>query len=311
MKKQIVPIFFSCDENYIPFLSVTIKSIIDNANSTTFYNIYILHTNISLSSQEIILNAQTKNIKIYFVDVYSKIKSIAKKLDDVRDYYTRAIFFRLFIPSIFKEFDKAIYLDCDIVVLTDIKKLYDIELNENILGVVVDDVVANNEDFKVYTKEAVGVDAKDYFNSGVLLMNLMEYRKEKIEEKFIKIMTEYNFLSVAPDQDFLNFICQGRVKYLDKSWNLMPVGPKFNEHINLIHYNMFMKPWHYDIMYEEYFWKYAEKTEYYDLILEKKKNYSASSKESDLNGVKRMVEMAYHIIDSKSNLNSMINKEKL
>lgn len=299
MKKEIIPIFFSCDDNYIPFLCVTMKSIIDNSNEQKNYEMYVLHTTISKSNQRLVKQYEKENIKIEFVNLENKVKSISKELDNVRDYYTQAIFYRLFIASLFPQFHKAIYLDCDIVVLNDIAKFYEINLEGNILGAIVDDVVANNEDFKIYTKETIGVESQKYFNSGVLIIDLDKYREHKIEEKFVQITKEYNFPSIAPDQDFLNFACFDNVKYLDKSWNRMPIKDGYQGELNLIHYNMFMKPWHYDIIYENYFWDYAKKTEFYSLLKEMKLNYSEECRKSDLEGVARMVKTAYEIIDSK------------
>lgn len=311
MNNTIIPIFFACDDNYAPFLMVTIKSIIENSNNHDIYKIYVLNTGIATDHIELIKKYEKENLKINFVDVTSKIQEISKELDDVRDYYTKAIFYRLFIASLFPQYDKAIYLDCDIVVLNDIANFFKIELDNNILGVVVDDVVANNDDFKVYTKETVGVEANKYFNSGVLLMNLEQYRKHNIENIFVEITKQYNFPSVAPDQDFLNFMCYGKVKYLSKSWNRMPIEDGYDGELNLIHYNMFMKPWRYNIMYEEYFWKYAEMTEFFELLKDMKNNYSDDNRQSDLKGVERMVKQAYQIIDSKYNLNSKLNRDEL
>lgn len=311
MNNTIIPIFFACDDNYIPFLMVTIRSIIENSNNSDIYRIYVLNTGIKKEHEDLIKGYEKSNVKIELVDVTPKIQEISKELDDVRDYYTKAIFYRLFIASLFPQYDKAIYLDCDIVVLNDIANFFKIELDNHLLGVVVDDVVANNDDFKVYTKETVGVEACKYFNSGVLLMNLEQYRKYDIENIFVDITKKYNFPSVAPDQDFLNFMCYGKVKYLDKSWNRMPIEDGYNGDLNLIHYNMFMKPWRYDIMYEEYFWKYAEMTEFYEFLKNMKINYSEENRQSDLKGVERMVKQAYQIIDSKYNLNSKLNRDVL
>lgn len=307
--KEIVPIFFSCDDNYVPFLTVTIKSIIENANPNNQYELYILNTGFHQEKKDLVKQLEQENIKISFVDLTNKIKDISKQLDEVRDYYTQTIFYRIFIGSLFPNLHKAIYLDCDIVVLSDIASFYDIELGDNILGVVIDDVVANNDDFKIYTKETIGVEASKYFNSGVLLMNLDEYRKNRIEETFVETLKQYHFESIAPDQDYLNFLCFGKVKYIDKSWNRMPIEDGYEGELNLIHYNMFMKPWHYDIKYEEYFWEYAKMTPYYNDLKNMKETYSDEDKKSDLDGVSRMVKQAYQIIDSKHTLYNKVKRK--
>lgn len=308
-RKEIIPIFFSCDDNYVPFLAVTIRSIIDNANPNNQYDFYVLNAGFAQKGIDKLKKLEQENVTITFVNVSEKIKDISKKLDEVRDYYTQTIFYRIFIASLFPNLHKAIYLDCDIVVLSDISEFYHIDIEDKILGVIVDDVVSNNEDFKIYVKEAVGVEPNKYFNSGVLLMNLDAYRENNIEESFVKVLTEFHFSSVAPDQDYLNFFCYNKVKYIDKSWNRMPVEDDYEGELNLIHYNMFMKPWRYEIKYQEFFWEYAKKTAYYDCLVDMKANYSEEKKRSDLEGVARMVKQAYDIINSKYNLNSKVKRD--
>lgn len=311
--KKEIPIFFSCDETYLPYLSVSLQSLIKNALSDANYNIFILTNNISKEGKEKIYSLQRKNISISFISLKDKIKGISKKLDDVRDYYNQTIFYRLFIASLFPHLKKAIYLDCDIVVLSDIAKFYDLPIGNNILGAITDGVVRGNEEFKYYVQKTIGIDPDKYFNSGVLLMNLSAYREAKIEEKFVYLLDTYKFIALAPDQDYLNYLCKDRIYYISESWNRMPIKEDgYNSSLNLIHYNMFMKPWHYSgVLYEDYFWKYATETVFYNQIFEEFKSYSEAQKASDLSGVSRMVEMMHKIIASNHYFAYLLPDEKL
>lgn len=308
MNNKVIPIFFGSDENYLPFLSVTISSIVKNSSPDYIYDIKVLCFDSSVINQDKIKFLETSNVRIEFVSVKNKVLGINNHLDEVRDYYTQAIFYRLFISSMYKELDKVIYLDSDIVLLSDIKDLYNIDLGDNILGVVRDDIVANNPAFKIYTKDALGINHDEYFNSGVLLMNLKEYRKNKIEEIFIEILNKSGFHSLAPDQDYLNVACKNKVKYLDKGWNFMPLDKLYSGKINLIHYNMFLKPWHYDVNYDEYFWLYASYTPYYEMLKNIKNNYSLVDKVDDAGGVDRMENQVNSIISSSYNFNQLFRK---
>lgn len=299
-----IPIFFSCDDNYIPYLTVTIQSIVDHMNDYDTYSIYVLHKGISEKNMLIVKEYEKDNLSINFISLEEKIKYISDLLDDVRDYYTQTIFYRLFIAGLFKSLTKAIYLDCDIIVNCDLAELYNIDLKGNTLGCVVDNVVRDNDDFKIYTKATVGVESHEYFNSGVLLIDLVEYRKNKIEEKFLYMLEHYVFKSVAPDQDFLNYVCKDSKLFIEEKWNRMPIDDGYDDEIKIIHFNMFMKPWLYDnVIYEDYFWNTAKRTPFYDQILAKKKSYTEEEKKNDLEGVKRMVEMCYEIINSRYTYN--------
>lgn len=114
-------------------------------------------------------------------------------------------------------------------------------------------------------------------------MNLDELRKTDFQGKFLYLLETVKY-SVVQDQDYLNRICKGRVKLLDKSWNVMPNATKdINEaDIKLIHYNYQYKPWHYDnIPYAKYFWDLAKKTEFYNKLAEVKENFTDEMKYQD------------------------------
>ena len=65
---------------------------------------------------KIITAMEKENVSICFIDVSEKLVTYGKKLN-LRDYYTVSIYFRIFIPGMFPEFKKAIYLDADMVIL--------------------------------------------------------------------------------------------------------------------------------------------------------------------------------------------------
>ncbi len=272
-----INLFFTCDDAYVPFLAVTLQSIKENKTKGNVYKVKVLHANsISAQSQNIINNEYNKdNIEIEFVDISATVSSVFNDLH-TRDYYSKSTYYRLFIPNLYPNLDKALYIDSDIVVLEDIANLYNIDLGDNLVGGVTDGIVASFQELKEYVTNRIGVDKwQDYFNAGVLPMNLKALREFNIEDKFIKLLGAVKF-TVAQDQDYLNTLCKNRVKRIDGAWDVMPFyGSELpREKLKLIHYNLAYKPWHHDeIMYEEYFWDYAKRTVYYDQICEEKKGY--------------------------------------
>lgn len=295
-----VPIFFAIDDKYIPFLAVTLQSLIYNSSEENIYEIKILYAkNVSKENITKIKKCEKENIKIEFVDLNSKLEQIKNKLH-TRNYFSSATYFRLFIPELYPQYDKAIYLDSDTIVLTDVAELYNINLKKNLLGAVSDGAVQAIEVFQEYVEKVVGVsDHNNYFNAGVLLMNLKELREHKLQEKFIYLLERLKY-EVAQDQDYFNRICKGRVKILDDKWNTMPImGEKKNkDDLKIIHYNLGTKPWHFDgVMYEDYFWKYAKMTEYYKVINDIKKNYKEADKVRDDANSSRLIELAKYEAD--------------
>lgn len=281
---EVIPIFFAVDDNYTPFLAVALQSLVANSSNEYYYAIKVLYTNISEENKNKILKYEKKNIKIEFVDLNYYIQEVKEKLF-TRDYYTKTTYFRLFIPNLYPQYTKVIYLDSDIVLLGDIAKLYHQELGGNLVAAVPDDIIQNEPIFQEYVEKVVGMaDYRRYFNAGVLVMNLDELRKFKFQEKFLYLLETVKF-AVVQDQDYLNRLCKGRTKILDTGWDRMPVQNNKTklEELNLVHYNLNYKPWHYDnILYGEYFWKYAKETEYYEEIKKIKDTYSEEQRFTDM-----------------------------
>lgn len=291
---EVIPIFFAVDDGYIPFLAVASESLIDNASKEYYYSIKILYTNINEENKRKINKYKCENVNIEFVDLNYYIEKVKDKLY-TRDYYTKTTYFRLFIPNLYPQYNKAIYLDSDIVVLGDISELYNQEIENNLVAAAPDDVIQSTKVFQEYAEKVVGVaDYRNYFNAGILLMNLDEFRKFKFQEKFLYLLETIKF-TVAQDQDYLNRLSKGKVKIIDKAWDKMPIAnDNFDENnLKIIHYNLAYKPWHYDnIKYKEYFWKYAKETEYYDDIRKIKDEYTEEERFNDMQQYKALKELA-------------------
>lgn len=299
-QENVVPVFYAADENYLPFLGVALESLKAYANPERVYHIHVLGSGKLGENAKKIKAMATKNIRIRFHDVSKRAEEITDAMH-CRDYYTGAIFYRLFIPDMFPEYDKAIYLDCDTVLCADIAELYDIDIKDDLMGAVADQAVASVGAFREYTKNALGIDPDKYFNSGVITLNLKKFREMHFYHTFCKILRSYAFI-VAPDQDCLNLICKNKVHYYSKAWNTMPSGGKQAVKPKLVHYNLSLKPWHYDeVLYEEYFWHFAKQTPFYQAILDKKSAFTPEMALKDEEGGKRLIALAQAEADSPCN----------
>ena len=286
MKKQtnnIIPIFFATDDNYMPFLRVALQSITKNTSKNNKYEIYVLNTGLKEENIENLKKFNKENISVKSVNIEEKIKDFSNRLH-TRDYYSKSTYYRLFIPTMFPQYDKALYLDSDIVVLSDIANLYNINIGNNMVGAIPDESVQIVPEFFKYVENFLGIERINYFNAGILVMNLKEMRKQNFEQKFLEMLMQIKF-NVAQDQDYLNVICKDKVKYISFSWNKMPL--KCNnanvKDLNLIHYNLSFKPWHYDdILYQEIFWQNAKEIGLEDEILNIRNNFTPEQKQKDI-----------------------------
>lgn len=306
---KIIPLVFAVDDNYAPFLGVTLKSIIENSSKDFLYKIYVLNTGLTSRNVKRISALAVDNFEIKYIDVNNELRKIRDRLF-IRDYYTDTTYYRFFIPELFPEYDKVLYLDSDIVVLDDIAKLYNTDIGDNLLGAVQEEVMANIEVFGNYVEEGLGIACKNYFNAGVALLNLKELRSFNILQKFLAMIDKYKF-EVTQDQDYLNVLCQDRVTMIELGWNKTPFKDVcFDERkIKLIHYKLSFKPWLYDdVTYADYFWKYAEKTSFYREILNIKLAYTDENRERDSIAYKNLMQLALDYTLSENNYKRLTEK---
>ena len=298
--EKVVPVFYAADENYLPFLGVALASLKARASKERTYHIHVLCSGSLGSNAKKIKEMETENIHVRFHVVSKRIEEIISVLH-CRDYYTPAIFYRLFIPDMFPQYDKAIYLDCDTVLCADIAELYDIDIKDSFIGAVADQAVASVVAFREYTKNALGIYAEKYFNSGVITLNLKKLREMNFFQTFFSVLSSYAFI-VAPDQDCLNLICKKKVHYYSKAWNAMPIGGGKGVKPKLVHYNLSLKPWHYDgVLYAEYFWEYARQTPFLKAIEKKKQSFTPEMAERDRVSGERLIALAQAEADSEHN----------
>ncbi len=300
--KKTIPIFFTIDDNFTYYLDCAIRSIMDNASREYDYKFYVLYENLPQEHIDTVVAAVTPPFSIEFIPMEKEFSEITNRPENrLRcDFFTMTSFFRIFIADMFPQYDKGIYIDSDVIVPGDISEMYEIELGDNILGACPDFSIRAVPPFVEYVDKAVGTPIEEYINSGILLMNLKKMRELHFSERFLDLMNTYHFDSVAPDQDYINAMSRGKIVYLDECWDAMPLvnaeKPPL-ENPKLIHFNLFRKPWCYDdIPYEEYFWKYAKQSPFYQDILDFKAAYSDEQKKADNETLDLMLENALKIM---------------
>lgn len=301
INQKEIPIFFSIDDGYAPYLSVALTSAIKNSDKRRNYKAIILYQELSEENKNKLSLLAEPHFKIEFIPMSDGLESITdRKSNHLRcEYFTLTIYFRLFIAAMFPQYDKGIYIDSDVVLLGDIAELFNTDIGDNYIGACYDHSIENVEPFCKYIREAVGVDNKKYINSGVLLMNLKKLREAEFHKHFLSLLNEYHFESVAPDQDYINAMFYGNIYYLDDIWDTMPNDSRpINGNAKLIHYNLFSKPWCYDnIQYGEYFWEYAKTSGYMECLKNYKENFTDEKKEAETKCLENMIKRALEIIN--------------
>lgn len=285
-----ISIIMSTDNNYSPYLGVTIKSLIENSSEENEYTVYVLDGGLNEITQKKLNKLETRNVKIKYIDIKKYFNGLDKKLFYLCDHFSIANYYRFFIPKIFKNFGKVIYCDCDAIFLADVAGLYKTNIGDNILGAVHDTEVImqvnSNENNKYYSRFLNLINPYNYLQSGMMLMNINKMIEINFTELCLKKLKELKTPKFV-DQCVINAVCEGQVYFLDNSWNVENHIMVFNRNVyNLapyetaidyynalenpkyLHFTGYIKPWHDPSTYNaDLFWQYARMTPFYEEIL--------------------------------------------
>ena len=313
MSNGKINIFYAVDDAFSKYTIVSIKSLIENSSDDENYLITVLNTGISENIKEIASRLQRKNVEIVFADVTDYLKSISEKLP-IRDYYSKTTYYRLFIAEMYPDLDKALYIDSDTIVLADVAKLYKTDLGDNFVGACNEQAMVQVNGYGEYVEYCLGISRYNYFNAGVILINCQKFREYAVLERFCDLLGFYSFV-VTQDEDYLNVICEDKVLFVDQGWNTEVFGeiPVKEEDYKILHYIMVSKPWHYhDCRLKDYFWKYAEKTEVYESILDDLNSYTDEQRKNDAESCDRLLQTAINETNREDNYFNMlcVNQKK-
>ncbi len=312
--KTVIPIFFSVNDAYSPFLATAINSIRDNASTEYAYHLHILTDDISADNRTRLSRLSAPDFEIEFSSLTGLMQSLPN-LQTLEQHCFGAfssltIYFRLFIPVLFPQYDKAIYLDADLVVPGDISRLWEEALGNKLLGAVADYSIQKIGPFMRYIDQYVGVDHQNYVNSGVLLLNCKRLREVDLAGRFLEWAGRYGLETVAPDQDYLNTLCWQGILYLDPNWNAMPSEClRCMDDPQIIHFNLSSKPWlNESVPYDEVFWKYAATSGYEKEIRAIREKFlrSPQAMRQYQSAIRKLIRMAGRLAQESTSFRSLI-----
>lgn len=209
-----VKIVMICDDNYVMPTLVALRSMVANREKFTHLNISVLGVNLSKYNSARLLNINrfsgiTLNV-LDKSDVVTKYQNI-----DKNRHVTFASLLKFFLPKIFENDDKVLYLDSDIIVQGDLSEFFNIDISDKYAAVVKDTLCVLNREYI----DNIGINNKFYFNSGVMLLNLRKMREDNITEKLIdyRLNVKQQFM----DQDAFNAVIGHNVKYVSYKWNFL------------------------------------------------------------------------------------------
>ncbi len=233
-----INICVSTDDNYSKYAGVVIASALSHAAEDDDLHVYILDGGVSEENREKILALKSLHkCEINFVDIDEKLFDLYKNVK-THSYISLPAYYRLKLASILPEIDKIIYFDCDVVVNSSLKDLFNYDLNGNPIGGVLD--IKNRK---------VKLENETYVNSGMLVFDLERIREENIEQELYEYTRDNFDKIVMGDQQIINEVLEGRIQVLPDEWNVQTSNfvnrSSYTKHPRVIHYVSRQKPWIY------------------------------------------------------------------
>lgn len=207
-------VVYSANDNYARHLAVSMYSLLDHNQQAEQIQIYILSSGIEEESQARLRSIAAKFERdLVIVDMGDLRRRFPYQVDT--GGFDISAMGRLFLGTFLPEhITRVLYLDCDTVVVDSIEKLWQTQLDGNLLAAVMEPTI-----YPV-VKQRLGLTSQDpYFNSGVLLIDVQAWRQENVEQKLLDFYGALGGKTFACDQDTLNGALRGRIKALDPRYN--------------------------------------------------------------------------------------------
>ncbi len=232
-----INVCLACDDNYSKYAGVVIASILANANSDDELSFHIIDGGINEARKGEILSLKSiKTCDIRFINIDENLFDDYKNVK-THKYLNITSYYRLKLPSLLPDIARVIYLDCDIVVTTSLAELFNKQIGEKPLAGVLD------------IKKKRLKSNPTYVNSGMLLMDLDNMRKQKLEQRFLAWTKEHIETIKTGDQEIINEVCKDSIQILEDEWNVQSSNfinrSSYTSCPKIIHYTAKLKPWHY------------------------------------------------------------------
>ena len=212
-----INIIYASNDGYACHLGASLYSLLDNNRSIPRLEIYVLSVGMSRRFENRLKAIGARfGRQVHMAEMGELRKRFPYEVD-TRGFDISAMA-RLFAPEVLPaSVDRALYLDCDTVVIRRLKNMWEIDLDGNIAGAVQEPTIYPE------VKEDIGLKKADpYYNAGVLLIDLEKWRAEDTGRRLMEYYESRGGKLFANDQDAINHVLKGRIRSIMPIYNFFP-----------------------------------------------------------------------------------------
>lgn len=296
MRSNEIPVLFCSNRPYCQHMAVAIASLLFN-NPDRPFRIYVALTEEAEEEksriQQIVHEYPHASIVFRTYD-RSNIVGFPSNSHITVDAYVRVFLTELVDPDV----ERLLYLDCDLIVCSEIDELWRIDLGGRILGAVQDAFSDNHQ--------ALGfTDEEPYYNSGVLLIDVKKWREADLTADLVAFIRQNPLVLRYLDQDAFNAVLRGQIRSLPLKWNFTPrhadaepeaIGISRREFMSIrrkpgiVHFASGFKPWYYGFEphYKSWYYRYRALTPWNDRPAQPAGHHAANRSKAIAERVKAM-----------------------
>ncbi|UXN05124.1 DUF4422 domain-containing protein [Bartonella sp. HY406] len=290
---NVTSVVAASDQAYLPHIAALIHSVFDNSDKDAFIDFIVLDGGIRNEDRralEHIPQIYNKHGRITFIDMSNQFLGV-----ETHSYFAKPTFYRLLLPDILPNYDRVLFLDTDMIVISDITKLYNIDMKGKSVAAVPDLIMrtftalgvksiaeSGGIPAKIYLSQYLNMGEKynEYFQAGTILFNLKKMREKRYSTKMVEDLSDRKYWFL--DQDVLNKNLLGDVLLISNEWNSVFLNEDTERFLikedikiykdsisnpSILHFAGLSKPWlNEEHPLSSYYWFYLRKTHWYEAV---------------------------------------------
>lgn len=299
----VISIVASSDRTYLPHLSALIHSIFDNSSKDSFIDFIVLDGGLT-EDETYLLKRIPESYKcqgrITFINMSRQFLGVK-----THSYFPTSTLYRLMLPEMLEDYDRILFIDTDMIVLADLKELYNIDMNGKSIAAAKDLIMrtfiaggvksiqeCGGKVTSIYLSQYLYMGKKiyEYFQAGTILFDLNKMRENGYSSTMQQDILDRKYWFL--DQDVLNKNLFGDVFFIDNKWNSTTIDPIHIDYLNeselkiynesidrpfIIHFAGENKPWVNDKHpMSHHYWYYLRKTHWFEKVLKSYINQTAT-----------------------------------